>query len=304
MKPGVKEDIINLLQDVCANMSDEDRDCIITWDEMSIKEFLQYDKNKDKLEGVEDFGEGQGEKSATEALTFMISGIKRSWSFPFSFYFSSSNTTSLRLQDLLFKNIEAVHKVGFRVRMGVCDMSFTNQGLYRKLGVSVKRPYITYEKRHDTSHLMKLIRNNLLSKSFTVNSGNEVKNSAIKWKYVNDFYKIDRNSTSRMAPKLSTAHMFVKNFSKMKVKLAVQVLSHSVAAGMRTMITLKQLPVEAKSKADFIKEIDRLFDILNISTDRDLKKKEKSGRHLIDNLHLLEKYFNYVESIHVVGKGR
>jgi hypothetical protein len=90
----------------------------------------------------------------------------------------------------------------------------------------------------------------------------------------------------------------------MKVKLAVQVLSHSVAAGIRTMITLKQLPVEAKSTPDFIKGIDRLFDILNISTDRDLKKKDKSGRHLMDNFHLPERYFNYVESIHVVGKGR
>jgi hypothetical protein len=68
MKPGVNEDILILLQDVCANMSDEYRDCIIMWDEMSIKEFLQYDKNRDKLEGVEDFGEGKGEKSATEAL--------------------------------------------------------------------------------------------------------------------------------------------------------------------------------------------------------------------------------------------
>jgi hypothetical protein len=53
----------------------------------------------------------------------------------------------------------------------------------------------------------------------------------------------------------------------MKVKLAVQVLSHSVAAGINTMVLLKKMPKEARQTADFIQKMDDMFDILNISTD-------------------------------------
>lgn len=49
----------------------------------------------------------------------------------------------------------------------------------------------------------------------------------------------------------------------MKVKLASQVFSHSVAAALNTYIDFQFLPQDAKITAKFIKNMNDLFDLLN-----------------------------------------
>lgn len=49
----------------------------------------------------------------------------------------------------------------------------------------------------------------------------------------------------------------------MKVKYATQVLSHSVKAAMNTAVETKQLPAEAKRTAEFIGQLNDIFDCLN-----------------------------------------
>jgi hypothetical protein len=88
---------------------------------MSMKKLVQYDKLQDCLEGTEDMGLTRRLVPATEALVVMISGIRESWSFPVSFYFSNSNTKSDKLQEIVVKNIESLLTIGFRIRMGICD---------------------------------------------------------------------------------------------------------------------------------------------------------------------------------------
>jgi hypothetical protein len=80
-----------------------------------------------------------------------------------------------------------------------------------------------------------------------------------------------------MSPKLTKFHICVRDFSKMKVKLATQTLSHSVAAGIRALVSLNVMSEEANETADFVENIDTLFDLLNISTDWDRNKVNKSG---------------------------
>jgi hypothetical protein len=116
----------------------ESRDCVVLWDEMSMKERVQFDKLQDCLEGIE----VMGLVPATEALVVMISGIRECWSFPVSFYFSNSITKSDKLQEIVVKIIESLLTIGFRNRMGICDMSFTNQGLYKRLKVTEDNPFI------------------------------------------------------------------------------------------------------------------------------------------------------------------
>jgi len=49
----------------------------------------------------------------------------------------------------------------------------------------------------------------------------------------------------------------------MHVKLATQVLSHSVAAGISTHVSTSQLPPEAQDTSEFVDKMDTLFDSLN-----------------------------------------
>ncbi|CAG4934578.1 unnamed protein product [Colias eurytheme] len=61
----------------------------------------------------------------------------------------------------------------------------------------------------------------------------------------------------------------------MKVKLAAQVLSHSVAAGMYSKIATGDMPSDATPTANLIAKMDMLFDSVNAYTP-DLRGKKFS----------------------------
>ncbi|GFN89473.1 THAP domain-containing protein 9 [Plakobranchus ocellatus] len=67
----------------------------------------------------------------------------------------------------------------------------------------------------------------------------------------------------RLASKLSKRHIELPNFAKLKVSLAVQVLSHTVAAGISTMVSFKALPPDATATAQFVEKFDQLFNCFN-----------------------------------------
>lgn len=58
------------------SMTDEQKYCVIAFDKMSIKKYLEYSKYLDIVEGYEDFGHnGRSEKLASHALVFFCSRL-------------------------------------------------------------------------------------------------------------------------------------------------------------------------------------------------------------------------------------
>lgn len=107
----------------------------------------------------------------------------------------------------------------------------------------------------------------------------------MSWKQLEDFYNQDCRSANHMAPKLTEKHIHLPPFTNMRVKLATQDFSHSVAAGMhhviskteqnklqllnsclnfilntgiQTMEHQQKLLTEATRTARFLEEMDRL----------------------------------------------
>jgi len=301
---GINPQIFEVLQNLFRDKDLKDKDCVLVWDEMSIKEFVEFNKSSDMFEGLVDSGDhGRKLETANEVLVFMIHGINFKWKYPISYYFSSHATTTEMLEVLVKENIHHVLKTGLLVRMGVCDMSFTNQGLYRLWGISKELPFYSFEDHkiyfaHDSPHLIKLVRNNLMKHDFVLPSSSNVANNSakVKWNHIVSFFRKDHRTLSRMAPKLSNAHVFLKDFSKMKVKLAAQVLSYSVFAGMTAMRKLKLLKHDTKVTADFIREMDSLFDLLNISSySRD--KASRCAKDFYARITKFDTYIKYVSSI-------
>ena len=77
-----------------------------------------------------------------------------------------------------------------------------------------------------------------------------------------------------MAPKLKEKHIELPPFQAMHVNLAAQVLSHSVAAGISTLVTLKYLPEQAVKTATFVDHFDALFNTFN---SKSLKSTQQMG---------------------------
>jgi hypothetical protein len=91
----------------------------------------------------------------------------------------------------------------------------------------------------------------------------KVKDDIIKWENIVDFYERDSKQVLKLAPKLTEKHLNLPPFAAMRVRLAAQIFSHSVAAGMNTHIAFGALPSDALPSAEFIANVDGLFDCLN-----------------------------------------
>ena len=115
------------------------------------------------------------------------------------------------------------------------DQDSYNCSLYQThLKVDVKKPYFIHRDEkifamYDPPHLIKSVRNNFKKHGFQVDGKDVI------WDHVKEFFDIDQSKPVRLAPKLTKQHIDLPPFSPLRVRLATQVLSHSVSAGIQFM---------------------------------------------------------------------
>ncbi|KAL4126306.1 hypothetical protein QTP88_010528 [Uroleucon formosanum] len=89
--PGFNGYFFDHVQKKFEHQNYKDKACSIGFDEMYIKEFLEYSKQYDFIEGFQDLGTyGRMNKSANCVLVFLASGIYSEWKFPVAYYLSNS----------------------------------------------------------------------------------------------------------------------------------------------------------------------------------------------------------------------
>lgn len=112
----------------------------------------------------------------------------------------------------------------------------------------------------DNCHMLKLVRNNWAQKTKLLND----KNEEIDWQFVEKLYRFQLDQKISICPKVTKQHIqFQKN--KIKVKLAAQVLSCSVANGLQYMCDDRKHPdfQNSSATAEFIQLFNDLFDVFN-----------------------------------------
>lgn len=83
-------------------MTEDEKQCFLEFDEMSIKKALEYDSKYDVVEGFEDLGPlGRSTSIGTHALLFLLRGLKYQWKCLFV-YFISKNRTKTPSYQLVF----------------------------------------------------------------------------------------------------------------------------------------------------------------------------------------------------------
>lgn len=77
---------------------------------------------------------------------------------------------------------------------------------------------------------------------------------------IKEVYELDKSKTCRALVKLTDNHIYPSTFQRMNVKLATQVLSHSVASAIRTSIETGELnTISAHHTANFIGKTQKYF---------------------------------------------
>lgn len=243
----------------------KEKACTVSFDEMYIKEFLEYSKDYDFIEGFQDLGSyGRSNKSANCVLVFMARGIYSKWKFPIAYFLTHSTINKTILKNLIIDVLNNLIDVGLCPKLIVCDQGTTNQSALKLLNISEDNPFFFVNgykifSVFDVPHLLKSVRNNFIEACFQKND------KMFSFKDIKDTYQLDKlNKKSKALFKITDAHIHPSSFQKMRVKLACQLLSNSMAATIRTCVATGQLCSKtAIDTADFVQFMNNLFDCLN-----------------------------------------
>ena len=246
--------------------------CSLVFGEMSIRKHVQW--NGTENEGYVDLGthvDGDSIPLATEVLMFIVTPLNAVWKLPIAYFFIDGLSSDVKCS-LVTEAIERLYLVNVRVTSIVCDGPATNFSVGAKLGASLSaenmQPYFSHPHQpewkiyfiFDAAHMLKLMRNTLADKSILVDADGR----QVRWQYVKDLYELQNTEGLKAANKLRRAH--VEWFTqKMKVSLAAQTLSRSVASALEFVSKDLQMTkfADAEATVHFIKVVDQLFDVLN-----------------------------------------
>lgn len=272
-KPGLKnKGIFRALELKSKTMYDKDKHCILCIDEMSLKSNLLYDTGNDEIIGFQDIGKEHKDSSICKnALVVMARGLYSPWKQPLAYFFVGNQLKASELKPIMEDCVIKMSETGFHVEAISSDMGSNFLELASSFGVTpenseFKIGILNLLYIFDPCHLVKATRNNLLKHSF------HFEGKKTSWEYIDTFYKNDKKQFYRCAPKLTDSHLHPSNFEKLKVRLASQVLSHTVASGMNMSISLGVLPSEAFATVETIERFNNLFDMLNAFSLRDPNK--------------------------------
>ena len=134
IKPGFSQSVLDALTLKVQAMHHTDRNVVLVFDEMSIKQSLVYNEETDSVEGFEDSGNlEQTRYIANHATAFMVRGLASKWKQPVGYFLSSGPTKSKHLQSLTQKCIDKVDRTGLNTVALVCDQGSSNQSFIQNL---------------------------------------------------------------------------------------------------------------------------------------------------------------------------
>ncbi|VEN63851.1 unnamed protein product, partial [Callosobruchus maculatus] len=306
--PGYMKEALVALKIKAAEASQENKRifCSLVFDEMSIYNKIESDGRK--TYGYVDLGTGSeadtGEE-ATEALVFMLVALNSHWKIPVG-YFLINKLNASEKANILINCLEFVHNSGVEIVSITFDGCPTNFAVCNVLGANLKdhldlKTYfphpITGQNIYifpDPCHMFKLVRNCF----GTLKTIEDRDGRVIDWKFVEKLYYTQETEGLHLANKLRRRHLLWMR-EKMKVSLAVQTLSKSVADAIDFLNVDLKNPDFADSDATstFCRIMNNMFDIFN---SRNLKNKKEFEKPL--SVFTEEKYFQFLEECEVYIK--
>uniref|UniRef100_A0A6P7G4G8 Uncharacterized protein LOC114333707 n=1 Tax=Diabrotica virgifera virgifera TaxID=50390 RepID=A0A6P7G4G8_DIAVI len=229
-------------------------------------------------------------------------GLLHNWKIPICYFVTGGPIHSDNLKNIVVEVVSKLQNIGYIPKVLVCDQASNNRALFKLLGACKDQPPIEIGNQRiftvfDTPHLLKSLRNNFLNKKLTFFADS----NQISWQDIEYTYNIDRtNVRARCMVKITDVHINPNNFQKMRVKLAAQIFSNSVASAISTAKSVGQLHTKtAPHTAEFLKIINNIFDGLNSKYCSDSNPNRKPMSTLSKSTENLKAGLEYLKKIKV-----
>lgn len=284
---GMSTTVLQLLKEKSKTLTKRDRVVCVSIDEISLKPNLTYfaTAKPDVIIGfpskVPGINEHKTTVRATSALVIMIKFVSTGYKQSIGYLFSHEGFKANELVAIVELAMNSIVDAGLIPKVIVCDQNATNRSLFTKLGINEKKPYYLFRGEKifgmfDAPHLLKSSRNNIMRHNAIYDG------KVAKWDHIRMLYDHDSTRLPRAAPKLSNGHIFLPAFGEMRVGVAAETLSQTVASAIRLYVASDVLPDECEATARFCSDIDRLFDVFN-AFDGNVKENKVNNCHYIVN---------------------
>jgi len=284
-RPGFNRQILQALHDKHAQDPWQYTLCSIMIDGMSMRSHLEYDPSSGRMVGFTDLGltsvgdvvqdNCDSADLATEALVILVVGLMGYWKAPVA-YFLTSKLSSVTQGELMKQVILAVEGIGLSVAAMVMDGLSANVKMVKNFGCNLElgnlnpffpnpaNPLKKIAVIFDACHMVKLMRNTLHSYKAIAIPGKGI----AQFEHFRKLHLTQEEEGLRAGNRLTARHVdFV--CQKMKVKLAAQLFSASVAKALELARCLKLKGLEHTEGTQYLCTVmDRLFDILNSKSPR------------------------------------
>lgn len=225
----------------------------------------------------------------------MVRGLFGKWKQPVYFDFDTRMT-----KEIIFQIIEELHKINYNVVACVSDCGPTNQGFWTSLKISIDKTFFEHPVTKDqilvfgdTPHLLKLIRNNLVDRGFTLPNGCNIR------RYVLDELIEKTNTEVSSTFKLSPLSMNCVSNERQNVGLAKHLLSHRTSVALKRYFSTE----ESHNLADFIELVDKWFDVMNSRNfNESLHVKRPYGLYLDYQDNILDEMYDLILNMKGIGK--
>lgn len=208
--------------------------------------------------------------------------------------------------NLVTQCLKLLHNTGVKVVSLTCDGCPANINMLRQLGCCFDPDNMKTHFEHpetglniyaflDPAHMLKFVRNAFQFYELFVDK----ENRNIKWKHLENLHNLQEKEHLHLANKLGKEHIeFEKN--KMKVKLASQLFSNSVADALSFCETELKMDYfnNVAGTSNFLKTLNDLFDVLNSkSLKQQDYKKPLNSHNKIETFLFLENAKDYLKTL-------
>ena len=290
---GFQEEVVKELQSQTDSYFDVQRYVVLLFDEMKIMANLVLDKVTGELIGFTDLGDPdvnfgslkKVDELATHALAFLVRGVCTELKFCLA-HFATTGITAAQLMSLFWEAVAILETTcNLWVIASTSDGASPNRRFYRlhkpldggtdkdvcyrSINLFAPHRYVYFFS--DTPHFVKTTRN-CLSHSGAGTSSRYMWNNEnyLLWQHISQMFYQDIDNGLKLLPRLTYDHIHLTSYSVMRVNLAVQVLSASVA-----MVLKAFGPPEAAATAKLCEMMDSFFDCLNVRSTTEYQKKRK-----------------------------
>ncbi|KAK3928512.1 Transposable element P transposase [Frankliniella fusca] len=290
LEPGVSPVFLKIFEKKTFNWVQKDKVGVLAFDEVSADAHLSYNHLMDRIDGYEDFGSrGRTHLKANHVLVFRVRLLNSEIDYPVAFYPVNGTCPKETLAILIEDVIKRMQDIDIKILASVSDQGPTNRGAITILRAkcpqgecdsvyNVGGSHIVH--LWDFPHLLKSLRNNLLTSDLNYETG-----KIAQWRHIIEFFKLDEGICK--LSKLKYAHLCPLGRNKMRVSLAAQIFSETNFKGMTTFHSLsagKHLQ-DAMQTAELLLSVDRLFDAVNGPSRKDIPKPETRCRVTSESYH-------------------